>query len=425
MKHDAPPNSTPSHAAPDRRALLAGLGGVAAGALFAGARSAQAGPLTPPGGPIGPTGRTNQEIYDAVNAVGTSVLSEARRGWIPVGPSTTPGAQGSSKYTIAAPGSYYLTEDISIDASTFRYGIRFGTGNITLDLNGHRITANGSPCAAIGSLNRPIGRSIVNGYIQVDNGAIAIEAPGDASIIENVTIVALGSSNGIDIRDSTQVVIRRCRLLGSVGATAITYSVSDRTTVEDTIIDGAWSTYGINLRNEAAVRRCIIRGCSSYCVRLGENAVVEDCIVGPAAGWGIYTNGRSTISNCAVDRTGGNGIEAGFQSVIQRCRSTTNSGGGIRIGANSLVRECFVEYHPSTSQFGIQVAGNDVQVVDNVIERCNNGIDFRSSTGCVALRNLGRANALNIAVSGGGNWYPNVDFSGLNTATNPFANLFT
>lgn len=221
------------------------------------------------------------------------------------------------------------------------------------------------------------------------------------------------------------MIIRRCRITGSIGNAAISHLSADRATIEDTIIDGTWNVDCVTLRNEATLRRCIVRGAAGACVRTNENAVMDHCIIGPSTGPGIVVNGRSTISNCAVDRSGGIGIDTGFQSLVQSCRSTTNTTGGIRVSSNSLVRGCFVEYHPNNGQFGIHANGNDIQVIDNSIERCNIGIDFRAVSGCVALRNIGRANTLNVAISFGGNWYPNVDFSTLNTATNPFANLFT
>lgn len=42
----------------DRRAMLAGIGGLAAGALLLSTRSAQAGPLNPPAGPVAQSART-------------------------------------------------------------------------------------------------------------------------------------------------------------------------------------------------------------------------------------------------------------------------------------------------------------------------------------------------------------------------------
>jgi hypothetical protein len=51
----------------DRRALLAGIGGLAAGAFIAG--KANAGPLSPPAGPIAPTPGPEPRI--AINAVNT------------------------------------------------------------------------------------------------------------------------------------------------------------------------------------------------------------------------------------------------------------------------------------------------------------------------------------------------------------------
>lgn len=411
----------------DRRALIAGLGGIAAGAFLAGARTAQAGPLNPPGGPVAPTGRTTQEIFDAVNSVGTSVTSDARRGWIPVGPSTTPGA-GNALYVITQPGYYYLTGPISVSSPTYRYGIRLDVGGVTLDLNGHRVSANGVNCTAIGSPALSSNRHLRNGFIVATSGALGIEGAGLRSVIEDLTITAefLGSM-GLDLAGGSGSLIRRCRFYGNPAEYAIAGTTADGVTIEDVIIDGvSFSLYGVQLRNTATLRRCIIRACGLPCVSAGEGAVVEDCVIGPTFGSGIVVGDRSTISNCTVDRTGNIGIDAGSQCVVQRCRSTTNTTGGIRVVTSCLVRECFVDFHPNNlPQYGIKSTGNATQIVDNVIGRCWIGIDFQGVSGCVAMRNLGRSNTNNISISGGGNWYPFVDFGTLNTATNPFANLFT
>lgn len=409
--------------------MIAGLSGIAAGAFLAGARSVHAGPLNPPGGPVGSTGRTTQEIFDAVNGVSGSVASgsnEARRGWIPVGPSTTPGS-GNALYVINQPGYYYLTGPVSVAAPAHSYGIRFDAGQITLDLNGHAVTASGVGCAGIGAPSAVTGRRIRNGVVYINGGAVGIQGPGFGSVIEDLIFDAQsGARTGIDFVSNRDALIRRCRFLGVSGYAAVEGSFGDNVMLEDVIIDGFTGfAFGVRLRNTATLRRCIVRAFGTTGIGTGEGAVIEDCVVGPGGGAGIVVSDRSTISDCTVDRTGGIGISAGSQSVVQRCRSTTNVAGGISVVTSCLVQGCFVDFHPNSPQFGIQSLGNATQVVDNVIGRCFIGIDFRGVSGCVAMRNLGRSNTNNISISGGGNWYPFVDFGTLNTATNPFANLFT
>ena len=78
-------NNPPSDAPTDRRAMLAGLGGLAAGAMLT--RSASAGDLNPPAGPVAPTMKKLDEI-------------EPRT---PISPSSTPG-NATATYRITQPG---------------------------------------------------------------------------------------------------------------------------------------------------------------------------------------------------------------------------------------------------------------------------------------------------------------------------------
>lgn len=121
----------------DRRALLAGLGGVMAGSLLTG--KARAGNLNPPPGEIGPTGKSVQEIADKV-ARTTVGFAEPR---IPV--QSLPGSPQYS-YIISASGSYYLTQNIPSESG--KHGIYIGADNVDLDLCGfHLIGGSGAQSA--------------------------------------------------------------------------------------------------------------------------------------------------------------------------------------------------------------------------------------------------------------------------------------
>jgi hypothetical protein len=108
----------------DRRVVLAGVGTVIAGTLFA--KKAVAGVLNPPPGPVGVTGRRISSIGRMVAR--TNGMAEAR---IPV-----QGLTGSSdaQYLITAPGSYYLTDNIQGVGSL--HGIKIASPNVDLDLCG-------------------------------------------------------------------------------------------------------------------------------------------------------------------------------------------------------------------------------------------------------------------------------------------------
>ncbi len=99
----------------DRRTMLAGIGGLAAGAILTG--RAQAGPIDPPAGPIIPTGKPLTEVEPRIAISSTN----------------TPG-DADSMFKITQPGSYYLTS--SITGVIGRHGIKVAASGVTIDLNG-------------------------------------------------------------------------------------------------------------------------------------------------------------------------------------------------------------------------------------------------------------------------------------------------
>jgi hypothetical protein len=396
--------------------MLAGIGGLAAGALLA--RPAQAGPLNPPAGPVAPTGKTTQELFDATT-------SEARRGWTPVSAATTPGVPGTSTFQISQPGAYYLTGPVAGGANTF--AIRVTAGNVLLDLNGHTVSATGEgKFAVVLDGGQPAVR-VSGGILSVSNSATGVGAAGDSVLLEDLLVAADTGGYGFFFNGGQGPVIRRCRFHGNGGSYAIYSGAGVGAVVEDVTVGATGTPWvsGFYFVPRAVFRRCTLSGCNAA-IYVGNAGHVEQCVVaGPTSGAGITVGQDSTVVDCWVNRAGAVGIEVGSQSLVDRCRSTTNGIGAIRAGGESLVRNCYVDWHPNASQYGIKATGNRVQVVDNTIQSCTTGIDFGGVSGCVALRNLSRGTPNPIAVSAGGNWYPSVDFSTLNTATNPFANLFT
>lgn len=110
----------------DRRWLLAGVGLVGVAAL---SRTARGGPLSPPVGSVGSTGKTLTEIEPRI------ALSAAN----------TPG-DSEGHYCIQQPGSYYLTENLSIASKAV---IKVLADNVTIDLNGFQIANSATTRPAI------------------------------------------------------------------------------------------------------------------------------------------------------------------------------------------------------------------------------------------------------------------------------------
>src|SRR5690606_32751390 len=148
-----------SHGLKDRRALLAGIGGLAAGALMT--NRTEAGPLNPPAAP-NPTMKTLDQIEPrtAINSV------------------NTPG-DADSVFRITSPGSYYLTGNVT-GVSGDR-GIEVAANNVTIDLNGFALVGVSGALAGIGTVGTAVtGLVITNGTIQSwpGGGISAINASG-------------------------------------------------------------------------------------------------------------------------------------------------------------------------------------------------------------------------------------------------------
>ena len=262
-----------------RRAMLAGLGGLAAGAFMA--RSAQAGPLSPPPGPIESTPGPEPRI--------------------PINQENTPG-NSANTFLISQPGSYYLTENLLGEPG--KSGIRINSNNVTLDLMGFE--CRGVPDSLTG-INQPSflpGITIRNGTVS-GWGQDGLFARIDSGLIEGVHTHANGWSGMRAIGRS--VHIRACSAYAN-GFQGI-----------DT---GAWSTIESCIANENGLMgiksggHTLITGCNA--VANGEDGinaqlgcVVTGCSARGNLGSGVNVLGRCLVlNNNLISNTSGRGILA-------------------------------------------------------------------------------------------------------------------
>jgi len=174
----------------DRRALLAGLGGLAAGTFLTVGR-AEAGPLNPPGAPA-PTGKPLAELEPriAINA------------------QNTPG-DASALFRITKPGSYYLTGNVQ--GLPGLNGIMIAASNVSIDLMGFELLGVPGPISGI-AVDAPRDQiAICNGSFRGWGGdgidLLVSNNRGSSSLIENVQ----SSHNGLfGIRANHQSVVRNC-----------------------------------------------------------------------------------------------------------------------------------------------------------------------------------------------------------------------
>lgn len=158
-----------------------------------------AGPLTPPGAPEP-----------------TAPLVEPR---VAVSAANTPG-DADSVFRIAAPGSYYLTDNV--EALAGFHGIEIASNDVVLDLNGFALRgAPGSLSGVIASVdvtNVAVRNGTVSGFGQrgVDLN------PGGATVNGLIEAITAASNGGHGIRGGLNTVIRGCAVYLNGGDGIIT-----------------------------------------------------------------------------------------------------------------------------------------------------------------------------------------------------------
>lgn len=307
----------------DRRALLAGLGGLAAGVFLAGSRGAHAGPLDPPAGPVGSTGLTLDDL--AARASRAGGIAEPRR----------PLPDPSGNVIIVESGSYYLTRNT--DAA----GLTIGAADVTLDLCGH--TLAGSPGGYVVRTSPGCERLVIrNGRLDGRENACqyGVRSESDVQItLEDLEIIGASAADATSFGVSCTLgtlLARRVSVASFFnGFNAPAGLLEDcRTDVPRGIV----MTTGPSI-----VRRCVVRNASSLAgISVPPSSAVVECQVVQAGSIpGIFAGTGSLVDQCVV--SGGRpGIRAVDQCLIVRSLVRGSQGVGIDAGAFARVADCAV-----------------------------------------------------------------------------------
>lgn len=356
-------HDTTTHLAPtlptDRRALLAGIGGLAAGALLAG--KAHAGPLSPPPGPIAPTPGPEPRI--------------------PINAQTTPG-DANNLYRITQPGSYYLTGNIQTNLQT---AIRIEARGVSVDLNGFALIGSSGQSAIVATSMAP-GVRIRNGAIRNWNATgIRFEATGGiSSLIEDIVIDTCFAF-GIDASGPTKAL--RC------------------------VVDFC-NQSGIRVGSSSTITDCSVTNLGGTGIIAGDGSVIERClsannfIRGVDAGFGCF------VRHCLIRNNGSIGIIVRGGSTVEHCNVTLSSLEGIFIGGDGTARfnDCAANGR-FNSLGGISCDSQDSRIEHN---NCtNNGIGIRvTGSGNIILGNTCSGNlSSNYAIAAGNRYGPIIDLT--------------
>lgn len=312
MQHEKPTPIDLESTATQRRAMLVGLGGIAAGALLSG--KVQAGPLDPPTGPVASTGKTLAEIEPrtAINAV------------------NTPGS-ATAVFRITQPGSYYLTGNIA--GVSGKHGIEIVASNVSLDLMGFSLRG------AAGSQDGvKVNTAVAN--ITVRNGS-ASGWGGDGFDLGPIGL-------------ATGVLVECVHASGNAVRGIV---AGDNAIIRDCSATQNGNS-GISVSRNGVVHRCVSLNNATFGIICGNASSMTNCVAqdngsdGFFAGIGCTANGCSSLSNSS------SGFVVGTGSVIANCVANENTQVGIIASAGTLVRSNACR----SNRIGIQTSGSDSRV---------------------------------------------------------------
>jgi len=373
---DNPAFSTGS--APDltpRRAMLAGMAGIAAGALLT--RGAKAGPLNPPAGPVTSTGKTLTEV-------------EPR---IAINQANTPG-NSSSVFRITQPGSYYLTGNVLGEAG--KNGIAIEASNVTLDLNGFALIGVPGAARGIVSFGERSNITIRNGHINdwPGNGIdLSASSASRNSVFEALQVLGCGG-NGLVLSNNTTA--RAC--LSVANSTSGFLVPTNGVLVECCARQNG--SAGFTTGNGVALIGCSARANSGSGFSIGSAGTVQGCTAIGNGGLGFSIAQSSTIHESSASDNQLGGFVIGIGGVAIGCSARGNIGNGMLLQGGAMAEQCVTA---SNSTNGIE-AISDNRVVACLC-RLNLAAGIRvSGSDCLIERNLITDNATGMLVTVGGNF---------------------
>ena len=280
----------------------------------------------------------------------------------------------SAPFTISAPGSYYLTGNLTVSSGN---AITIATDGVTLDLNGFTIrsTAATATGTAILLSGGPRNITIANGFIQggvTNNGSGVYSGSGFIDGIDhsnpapgNVLVSRVSVSGclnfGIRLSIGEPTVVESCtvRTVGSLGIVATTVKTSSASDCGGHAIAGyvVSDSRGESAGNGGGVQAFTAQNCYGSGSGTGTGVyatTAQDC-------YGLSSSSRGVSATTAVNcfgfsnsgdgvnaisaqncygASGGNGAGV-YAETAQNCYGSSNSGHGVH--ARTIATSCYGE----------------------------------------------------------------------------------
>ena len=292
----------------------------------------------------------------------------------------------TAPFTIYSAGSYYLTGNLYVSAST--NAITVNVGQVTIDLNGFGIFGQTGGGCAIAVSNNIQNLIVRNGTI--DFWGTAVQATSaSSSTLEKLQCFQM-LENGLVIGGNS--IVRDCTVLNPAeGGGGDGILTGDGTLVAGcTVLDNFnHFDYGIQVGRACTIDSSIITS-NSVGVITGDGTTVKACNIMGNLGNGLETGSGCTISDCTAWQNGSNGpgipaILTGPGSTITKCTVGENSV-GISARLGSTIKECTVI---SNATYGVET-GVGCTISDCTANYNTNGIAANSECtiiGCTASAN--------------------------------------
>lgn len=327
-----------------RRHLLA-TSAILLGALAA---TSLAGELDPPAGPVSPTMKTQVETEPRVIINATN----------------TPG-DADSTFKITAPGSYYLTDNITGEPA--KHGIEIAADDVSIDLMGFQLIG------VTGSLHGiHVSAPFTFGGPAIRNGSI--ENWGSDGVHLNLAfrchltdVRASGNNNGFFLGEGA--VVTRCMAIQNNNGFFLNFAC-----VLSECVATLSTNHGFLSGAGCILTSCAATGCGQTGFSVNDGNLISNCVATDNGTSGIGIAHESTVSGCTVSGNNDHGILANHSCVITNNQASTNGGAGIIVFSDGSRIE---SNHCRNNDVGIDIDGEANYILRNTcIDNTTNNFDI-------------------------------------------------